>query len=334
MEQRNTNNSRAKNTTASSNAWPKPVGELMNELELPERMLNGGSVLAKNHQDRKAKAQRKREEAVQLAETALQRLDEELRKGKSETLVKFLATMSTFHSYSFNNQLLIMIQRPDATRVAGFNAWKKLDRFVKKGEKGIRILAPMIGKPKEESTDEELVGGGKKKRLFGFRVVSVFDVSQTDGKALPDIGAIKGDPGEYLPKLRMLIEDLGIILEYQKLGGPEGVSKGGTIVVDSELDSANEFSVLAHELAHEMLHRGDRREETDKTQRETEAEAVAFVVCQAFAVDTSARSSDYIQLYRGDSALLAESLDFIRSTATAIISRLQQNVKPISEQEI
>ena len=198
-----------------------------------------------------------------------------------------------------------------------------MNRYVKKGEKGIRILAPMIGKPKEESTDEEPIGGETPKRLFGFRVVSVFDVSQTDGKPLPDIGGIHGEPGKHLPGLRDLIRQQNITLEYEKLHGPEGISKGGAIVVDESLNAANEFSVLAHELAHELLHRGERRSQTTKTQRETEAEAVAFVVCQAFGVDTSARSNDYIQLYQGDSKLLAQSLDYIRMTSASIISGLQ-----------
>lgn len=321
MEQRNHQAERRPNR-ASQDDWPKPVGELLQELEVPKKMLNGESVLAKQHRDRKEKAQQKREQTVKLAEDAIKQLDQELRKGKSETLVQFLATMSSFHSYSFNNQLLIMVQRPDATRVAGFNAWRKLDRFVKKGEKGIRILAPMVGKPKE-SSDEELIGVEKKKRLYGFRVVSVFDVSQTDGKPLPDIGGIRGEPGEFLPKMRDLIRSEGIELTYEPLNGPEGISKGGAIVIDAGLDSANEFSVLAHELAHELLHRGERRTQTTRTQRETEAEAVAFVVCQAFGVDTTARSNDYIQLYRGNSDLLVDSLDHIRSTSAEIISGLQ-----------
>ena len=300
--------------------WPKPIGDLLDELDIPDKMVRGESFLAKQHQERKAKAQHKKEATVELAENALKRLDEELKKGKSETLVQFLSTMAKFHSYSFNNQLLIMMQRPDATRVAGFNAWKKLDRFVKKGEKGIRILAPMVGKAKQDPEEgADLPIGTPQKRLYGFRVASVFDVSQTDGKPLPDIGQINGEPGKYLPRLRELVRSMGIQLEYEQLNGPEGISKGGTIVIDSRLDSANEFSVLAHELAHEMLHRGDRRESTTKTQRETEAEAVAFVVAQVFGVDTRARSSDYIQLYQGDSELLATSLKFVRKAAAEMV---------------
>lgn len=300
--------------------WPKPIGDLLEELDIPEKMIRGESFLVKQHKQRKAAAQKKRDETLQLAENALKQLDQELQKGKSDLLVKFLSTMSNFHSYSFNNQLLIVTQAPEATRVAGFNSWKKFGRFVKKGEKGIRILAPMIGKVQDVDESIELAAEGEKqKQVYGFRVVPVFDVSQTDGKPLPDIGKIEGKPGSHLPKLRELIRLKGIGLEYEKLNGPEGISKGGAIIIDTELDSANEFPVLAHELAHELLHRGDRRKDTTKTQRETEAESVAFVVSKAFGVDTSARSNDYIQLYRGDSDLLAESLDFIRSTSAEIV---------------
>ena len=102
----------------------------------------------------------------------------------------------------------------------------------------------MVGKPKKESTDEELVGSENGKKLYGFRVVSVFDISQTDGKPLPDIGSINGNPGNNLSRLRELIRAKGISLEYEKLNGPEGVSKGGAIVIDTGLDAANEFSVL------------------------------------------------------------------------------------------
>ncbi|MEM9409804.1 MAG: ArdC-like ssDNA-binding domain-containing protein [Planctomycetota bacterium] len=307
----------------STTDGPKLVGQLLSELQVPDNMLKGRSFLANQHRHRKQQAQKKREAAVQLADSALLQLDTQLKQGKSDTLMHFLKTMSTFHTYSFNNQLLISAQNPKATKVAGFNNWKKHGRFVKKGETGIRILAPMLGKLKQDSTDEERVDGKSTKKVFRFRVVSVFDISQTDGKPLPSISEISGDPGTYLPKLRQLVQANGIELSYETLHGPEGISKGGSIVIDNRLESNNEFAVLAHELAHELMHRSDRRSETTKTQRETEAEAVAFVVCQAFDVDTTSRTADYIQLYRGDSALLAESLDCIRAAAADIISNLK-----------
>ena len=125
----------------------------------------------------------------------------------------------------------------------------------------------------------------KRKLLYGFRLVSVFDISQTEGEPLPDIGQVQGDPGQHLPMLRSLIIDRGIQLDYEDLGGAEGVSRGGSIAIQRGLEPAKEFLVLAHELAHEMMHRGDRRDATSKRQRELEAEAVGYVVSQAFGVD-------------------------------------------------
>ena len=308
----------------SPTAWPKPIGQLLNELDVPRKMLSGDSFLAKQHQERKLKAQQNREQTLAKVDQSLQKLDEQLKSGHSATLTQFLSIMAKFHKYSFSNQLLIQLQCPDATNVAGFNAWKKLGRFVKKGQKGIRILAPIVRKSKAkdlepgETKEEE-------RKVYGFRVASVFDVSQTDGKAMPDISRIDGDPGVFLPKLRSLIQNKGIELAYENLVGPHGISKGGAIVIDTALDPANEFSVLVHELAHESMHRGERRSQTTKTQRETEAEAVAFVVSQAIGVETTAKTTDYIQLYRGDSKLLAKSLELIRSTSLHLITSLNEN---------
>jgi hypothetical protein len=267
------------------------------------------------------------EEVLKLAETALGILEAELQAGKSETLMKFLTTMSQFHNYSFNNLMLIAMQNPDATHIAGFQAWKQLGRHVMKGEHGIRILAPIIMKRKTEdgegSTSEQSADAEQpQKMIVGFKVVSVFDISQTDGEPLPDIGTVKGDPGENLSRIEELIRSKGIELGYEKLHGPEGVSQGGKILVELDLGPAKTFAVLAHELAHEMLHKGDKREETTKSQRELEAEAVAFVVCHAVGIESIHHAADYIQLYNGDVEALGKSLDAIRKTSAEIIGNI------------
>lgn len=216
---------------------------------------------------------------------------------------------------------------PTATIVAGFSRWKKFVRFVKKGEKGIGIMAPLVGKKK---ADDQSAAGKKeddKKVVFGFRVVHVFDVSQTEGEELPSLDLeTTGDPGEKLEQLEALVASHGIELNYAaecELGGALGVSKGGQIVVLDSLEAGSRFSVLVHELAHELLHRGDRRSETTKTVRETEAEAVAYVVCKSLGLECGSKTADYIQLYSGDEKLLMQSLEFIRSTASSILSSLK-----------
>lgn len=266
-----------------------------------------------------------REEVQKRAEAALTELASQLEEGKSETLVQYLEMLARFHHYSFGNCMLIAMQRPDATHVAGFTRWKELGRYVKKGEHGIAILAPLVKRKKVEETKDDGTEETKQARsLYGFKVVHIFDVTQTEGKELAEFAAISGEPGEKLGKLETVIREHGIVVEYaDALGGALGLSEGGKIQVLEQLDPAEKFSVLAHEFGHELLHRGERRKETTKTVRETEAEAVAFVVCHASGLECSTRSSDYIQLYAGDTEVLQESLDHIQRVASTILSELE-----------
>lgn len=267
----------------------------------------------------------KREDVIQQSETAIAELAELLKAGKSDKLVQYLDMLSRFHRYSFGNCMLIAWQNPDATLVAGFGRWKKLGRFVRKGEQGIAILAPLIGKAKEEAALKK-AASEEERRIYGFRVVYVFDVAQTEGKELPTcMEELTGDPGENLDYLESIVRDKNIELVYESIpGGALGVSLGGKISVLPDLTDAEKFSVLAHELGHELLHRGDRRERTDKTIRETEAEAVAYVVSRSVGIDCQTRSSDYIQLWNGDEETLTRSLEMIRSVANNIIGELEQ----------
>jgi len=254
----------------------------------------------------------------QLCDEALAKLAKALDEGKSEALTTYLAAVARFHNYSSGNILLIQSQMPTASNVAGFHTWRtKFNRFVKKGEKGIMILAPMIGKKEDKETGEE------KKAIFGFKAAYVFDQSQTAGEELPAFSRMQGDPSDNLTKLAAFIAESGITLEYTDAIAPaRGMSSGGKIQILPTLEPAQMFSTLTHELAHELLHKGDRRAETTKTIRETEAEAVAFVVCEAIGLDTNTAAADYISLYRGDGATLAESLHHIQKTASTIIAAL------------
>lgn len=267
----------------------------------------------------------KLEQIQQMTDAALERLGKALSEGKSDTLKQYLATMAKFYRYSFGNQLLIAFQKPDATHVAGFNAWKKFNRFVKKGERGIVILAPItrvVGTVEEHRTDGT-TDAKELRRMVNVKPVYVFDISQTDGEPLPNFAQVNGDPSNHIATLKEVIAAKAIELTYaDNLGGALGTSSGGQIAVLKGQEPACEFSVLMHELAHELLHRGDRREQTTRKIRETEAEAVAFVVCQAIGLDCSTASSDYIQLYRGDQDTLAESLDYIRDIASEIIAAI------------
>jgi hypothetical protein len=149
------------------------------------------------------------------------------------------------------------LQKPDASHVAGFRTWNQLGRFVKKGEKSIVILAPMLRR-KPECADESATDSSI---ITGFRAAYVFDVSQTGGQALPQIGSVHGNPGEQIERLRGFAAAQHISVEYSEQIAPaRGASYGGRIALLPGQSPAEEFSTLVHELAHELLHRGDRRE--------------------------------------------------------------------------
>ena len=226
--------------------------------------------------------------------------------------------MAKFHRYSFGNCLLIAMQRPNATQVAGFKAWNRFGRHVRKGEKGIMILAPMVGKKRtrDDNGDEQETSA-----LYGFRAAFVWDLSQTEGADIAEFATVKGDPAENTDRMKALIAESGIRLEYDATIAPaNGVSTGGTIRVLPGLSAAEEFSVLVHEYAHEVLHHSaDRKRPDSRTVRETEAEAVAFVVSEAIGLDANSASSDYILNHHGDEEVLAESLSAIQATAARII---------------
>jgi antirestriction protein ArdC len=271
----------------------------------------------------------KRDEAKQLTDQALTELQQALQAGRSETLKRFLDCMGRFPNYSWHNCMLIAFQMPDASFVAGFRRWLEMGRHVRKGEKGLGILAPLAYRKQQEDADPGQEPGTV---IRGFKVVHVFDVSQTEGEDLPEFAGIHGDADELLPRLEDLIRQNGIKLRNEKLPtGTQGASLKGEILIAESLPNAERFAVLAHELAHEWMHGAEERRQMDKTVHETEAEAVAYVVCRAFGFDCSTRSSDYIQLYRGDETTLAESLERIQKTATRII-RLIDNPQADAEE--
>jgi antirestriction protein ArdC len=156
-----------------------------------------------------------------IAEEALNKLSAELEAGKSEALTTYPAAMGRFHRYSWGNVLLINSQRPDATHVAGFHTWHDLGRWVKKGEKGIMIFAPMLVKQREPSSAaREAIKPDEVFRLAVFRTAYVFDASQTEGRPLPQLAKTTGDPRDYGEKLKALASGRGIAVEYDPSTAP------------------------------------------------------------------------------------------------------------------
>jgi len=259
----------------------------------------------------------KTNKANQIVSNALNSLISSVEEGQSQVLQNYLKTMSHFHNYSFRNILLISMQNHKATHVAGFHTWKKLGRYVKKGEKGIAIIAPLVYKKKnnEEKSDDDI-------RDIFFKVVYVFDIAQTDGADLPKLTRAEGDPSRYSQKLNDLITGLKIKLKYTKRLGSDGLSTGGKILIRQGLTPAYDFSVRVHELAHELLHKKSDLKLT-KNQKESEAEAVAYVVCETIGLDTNCSASDYIQLYDGDKNILIKSFQRIQSTSKLILEGIE-----------
>jgi len=261
----------------------------------------------------------KSEQIKEITEKATEQLVAALQQGRSEALTSYLKAIGRFHRYSLHNVMLIALQKPNASYVAGFRTWNELGRFVKKGEKGIMILAPIVRRKPDNSEDDE----NNSSRIAGFRAAYVFDVSQTDGQELPQIGVVHGEPREYSDGLRKFATAQNIAIEYsQDIAPARGTSYGGRIALLPGQSPAEEFSTLVHELAHELLHRGDRREQTSRRVRETEAEATAFVVCHAIGLETGSAAADYIQLWNGDKETLTNSLTYIQKAASQMLAAL------------
>ena len=259
----------------------------------------------------------KNNQAKTMAKEAFDKLIEAVASGKSEQLVAYLKAMGQFHNYSLANAILINFQKPDASQVAGFRKWQKMGRHVKKGEHGLAIMAPIIRRIKKvdktEKTDKEDI-------VTMFKTAYVFDISQTEGKPLPKFAQVQGNPADYTHRLKQMIAGKGIKLEYSdRIGNALGMSLGGMIMIKPNLSPAEEFSVLCHELCHEIIHRDKTQVRNNRKVRETEAEAVAFVVSQAIGLDCNSAASDYIQLYNGEKKTLMESLTRIQQTASEII---------------
>jgi hypothetical protein len=201
---------------------------------------------------------------------------------------------------------------------------------VRRGEKGIMIFAPMISKKRRQTSEESVTDNKSTERpLVGFRPVYVFDVSQTEGEDLPKLHEVSGDVGKNLARLVQFVIGRGITLGYsEEIAPARGVSYGGKIQLLPDMTEAEQFTTLVHEVAHELLHKAERRSLITKQVRETEAEAIAFVVAKAIGLETGTAASDYIQLYHGDAKLLQESLEIVQQTAAVILGALSPEEAP------
>ena len=289
----------------------------------------------------------------------VQELTDKLEQGlqdlfNSNSYCNYLRTMSKFHNYSFNNTLLIAMQKPDATLVAGYKAWQKnFERHVNKGEKAIRILAPAPYKIKEERdkidpvTQELLLdkdGNPQKEEVEitipAFRAVSVFDVAQTDGKPIPELAAkeLLSDVEGYQDMIRAVEAISPVPIELEEIAGD---SKGyydreaKRIAVQENMSESQTLKTMIHEVVHSKLHskevEQDEQMKKDRNTKEVEAESIAYTVCQHFGIDTSDYSFGYIAGWSSgrDTKELRSSMDTIRRTASELITGIEEQLQEL-----
>jgi antirestriction protein ArdC len=253
-----------------------------------------------------------------LLTDAIEKLAQQLEARNSESLKAWLRAMKYFRKHSWANTLLILLQRPDATQVAGLRAWSKLQRQVRRGERGIAIYAPIIHTFQVKQNDSDSTE--ERQLLTGYKIVYVFDIKQTDGQPFPQFAKVSGDPGDAVDKLRVWAakEDISVAYTYEILPAM-GMSYAKRVEIVPHQGDAKEFAVLCHELAHVSMHFDDSVERLPKHVTELEAEAVSFALCSAIGLDTNTAACDYIKLYGGNRDLLMASLRRIHDTANRLL---------------
>lgn len=263
-------------------------------------------------------------EAMNVIEAGVQNL------LASESWVEYLRTQATFHRYSFQNTIWLMVQAADrgvpVSRFAGYETWKKLGRQVRKGEKSFRVLAPCFYKERSEATGEEV------KIIGGFRTVPVFDISQTEGDEIPDIVTLlDGSSDELREAFEALVKfsaKRGVPVIRKPLAPENGYfsREQNHIAVHSGLSDLHALKTLCHEVAHSILHATD--EGSSRSTKEVEAESTAFVVMHALGLDTSDYSFGYVASWsNGDTRVIRGVAERVQKAAKEILSVFEEGKK-------
>ncbi len=264
---------------------------------------------------------------------------------------KYLQFCAKLPKYSVNNQILIMLQRPDATACQSFGGWKDMKRFVKKGEKGIRILAPSPYKIEKEQNKLDASGNPiydsngnpvmekVEVEVKAFKPVSTFDISQTEGEPVPTLGVeeIIGGVDGYETMVDAIKSSVNIPIEFEEI---ESGAKGyyhveeNRIAIQKDMSEAQTIKTMLHETSHAVLHSHEamkNTQEKSKAQKECEAESVAFIVCSHYGVDTSDYSFPYVAGWSSGKEVpeLKASLDTIRRAASDLITKIDEHLKAL-----
>ncbi len=296
--------------------------------------------------------------AAEARKAEMEEITAKLEKGvkdifDGENYQAYLNFCAKLPRYSVNNQILIMMQKPDATMCQSFTNWKEANRFVRKGEKGIRILAPAPYKMQKEQDkmdasgkaildkDGEPVKETVEVTINAFKPVSTFDISQTDGEPVPTPGVdeLTGSVEGYETLLAAIKEVVPVPISFEQIdSGAKGFYhlEENRIVVQEGMSEAQTVKTLLHEASHQALHSKEAMdsagEKKSKNQKETEAESVAYVVCQHYGIDTSDYSFPYVATWSADKEVpeLKASLDTIRRTASELIVKIDEKVQTLT----
>ncbi len=296
--------------------------------------------------------------AAEARKAEMEEITTKLEKGVKDIFTTdgykdYLNFCAKLPRYSVNNQILIMLQRPDATMCQSFTNWKEMNRFVRKGEKGIRILAPAPYKMQKEQDktdasgrpildkDGEPVKETVEVTINAFKPVSTFDISQTEGDPVPTVGVaeLTGSVEGYEALLEAIKEVVPVPISFEQIdSGAKGFYhlEENRIVVQEGMSEAQTVKTLLHEASHQALHSREAMqasgEQKSKNQKETEAESVAYVVCQHYGIDTSDYSFAYVATWSADKEVpeLKASLDTIRRTAADLIVKIDEKVQAIA----
>ena len=296
--------------------------------------------------------------AAEARKAEMEEITSKLEKGVKDIFdganyQQYLNFCAKLPRYSVNNQILIMMQKPDATMCQSFTNWKEVNRHVRKGEKGIRILAPAPYKMQKEQEkvdasgktvldkDGEPVKETVEVTINAFKPVSTFDISQTEGEPIPTPGVdeLTGSVEGYETLLAAIKEVVPVPISFEQIdSGAKGFYhlEENRIVVQEGMSEAQTVKTLLHEASHQALHSKEAMdsagEKKSKNQKETEAESVAYVVCQHYGIDTSDYSFPYVATWSADKEVpeLKASLDTIRKTASELIVKIDEKVQALT----
>ena len=334
-----------------------PVPNLKFETNI-DRLEYGGMKVAETATMEKQEQKMSTEEYREMKEAELKAITDKLEQGVSDVFSsdkykQFLDTMAKFPRYSVNNNILIMMQKPDAQMCQSFTGWKEMGRFVKKGEKGIKILAPAPYTIQREQTklddrgnpmmdkDGEPIMESVEIKVNAFKVVSTFDVSQTDGKELPSLGVeeLTGGVDGYGTFLEALKAVCPVPMTFENV---EGGAKGfysqteKCIAIQEGMSEAQTVKTAIHEMAHQKLHAIENNgPKQTRGSKEVEAESVAYTVCQHYGIDTSDYSFSYVAGWSEGKEMpeLKASLDTIRRVASEMITAIDEKVEELVAQK-